>query len=244
MRLKDKVCLVTGAASGIGQACAAALRREGALVVGVDLTGREDPDLPVLPADVTEEAQLTRAFAEVIRRHGRIDVLVGSAGINVHGTVVDTPPEVWDRVFAVNVKGTYLACRAAVPLMQRQGGGSIVLIASNYGLVGGRNYAAYSASKGAIVLLTKAMALDHAADKIRVNCICPGTVETPMVTGPMQALSAAEIAAVNARRKQQHPLGRIGQPAEIAAGVVYLASDEASFVTGAALAIDGGFTAQ
>lgn len=244
MRLKDKVCLVTGAASGIGQACAAALRREGALVVGVDLTGREDPDLPVLPADVTEEAQLTRAFAEVIRRHGRIDVLVGSAGINVQGTVVDTPPEVWDRVFAVNVKGTYLACRAAVPLMQRQGGGSIVLIASNYGLVGGRNYAAYSASKGAIVLLTKAMALDHAADKIRVNCICPGTVETPMVTGPMQALSAAEIAAVNARRKQQHPLGRIGQPAEIAAGVVYLASDEASFVTGAALAIDGGFTAQ
>jgi NAD(P)-dependent dehydrogenase (short-subunit alcohol dehydrogenase family) len=167
-----------------------------------------------------------------------------SAGINVQGTVLTTAPDVWDRLFAVNVRGAYLVCRAVIPHMQRQGGGSIVFVASNYGIVGGRNYAAYSATKGALVILSKAMALDHAPDNIRINCVCPGTIETPMVTEPMKSLTAEEIAAVNARRKLQHPLGRIGQADEVAPGIVYLASDEASFVTGAVLAVDGGFTAQ
>lgn len=236
--------MVTGASSGIGLACATALSQEGGIVVGIALGGAVEGGPPLITADVSDAAEIDRAIAAIMRQHQRIDVLVVSAGVNVQGTVLSTPPQVWDWLFAVNVRGAYLTCRAVLPAMQRQQGGSIVIIGSNYGLVGGRNYAAYSATKGALVTLTKAMALDHAPDGIRVNCVCPGTVETPMVTEPMKSLTADEIAAVNARRKLQHPLGRIGQPHEIASGVVYLASAEASFVTGTVLAIDGGFTAQ
>jgi NAD(P)-dependent dehydrogenase (short-subunit alcohol dehydrogenase family) len=244
MRLKNKICVVTGASSGIGQSCALAMRQEGAVVVGMARRGSDDPELPILSVDVTDRCCVERAVTEVIHRHKRIDVLVTSAGINMQGTVVTTEPEVWDRLFEVNVRGTYLVCRAVIPHMQNQGAGSIVVIASNYGIVGGRNYAAYSATKGALVILSKAMALDHACENIRVNCVCPGTVETPMVTEPMKQLTAEQVTAVNARRKIQHPIGRIGKSEEIAPGVVYFASDEASFVTGAVLAIDGGFTAQ
>ena len=244
MRLRNKICVVTGASSGIGLACAAALQNEGGIVYGIDLRAESAGGPPITCADVSDRASVERAVAEILARTSRIDVLVTSAGINLHGTVVTTPPDVWERLFAVNVRGTYLACRAVLPAMQRQKAGSIVIIGSNYGLVGGRNYAAYSATKGALVALTKAMAIDHAAEGIRVNCVCPGTVETPMVTELMKTLSPEEITATNVRRKLQHPLGRIGQPHEIASGVVYLAGDESSFVTGTTLAIDGGFTAQ
>lgn len=244
MRLEKKICVVTGASSGIGLSCAEAMRREGAVVVGLARRACADPAHPILPVDVTDAVSIERAIAEIVRTHGRIDVLVVSAGINQQGTVLTTTPPEWDRLFAVNVRGAYLSCRAVLPHMQRQGGGSIVIIASNYGLVGGRNYAAYSATKGALVLLSKAMALDHSGENIRVNCVCPGTIETPMVTEPMKTLTSEEIAAVNERRKRQHPIGRIGRADEVAPGVVYLASDESSFVTGAVLPIDGGFTAQ
>jgi NAD(P)-dependent dehydrogenase (short-subunit alcohol dehydrogenase family) len=244
MRLKDKVCVVTGASSGIGRACAIALRNEGGTVIGLARRGSDDPELPVISTDVTVKQDVDNAVEEIVRRHGRIDVLVISHGISKQGTVVTVNPEEWDDLFNVNVKGTYLVCHAVVPHMQRQRSGSVIMISSNYGIVGGRNYAAYSATKGAMVMLSKTMALDHAPEGIRVNCVAPGTIETPMVLEPMKKMTQEQIEATNARRKMQHPIGRIGRPEEVAGGVVYLASDEASFVTGAVLAIDGGFTAQ
>jgi NAD(P)-dependent dehydrogenase (short-subunit alcohol dehydrogenase family) len=244
MRLKDKICVITGASSGIGLACAQAMSQEGGKVIGLARRGSDDPALPIISTDVTDEPGVTQAIAKIISQYGRIDVLVISSGISHSGSLVGTTPQVWDNLFNVNVRGTYLTLRAVIPHMQKQKKGSIVIISSNYGVVGGRNYAAYSATKGATVILSKTLALDLAIDNIRVNCVAPGTIETPMVTEPMKKLTPEQIEATNARRKMQHPIGRIGKPAEVATGVVYLASDEASFVTGAVLAIDGGFTAQ
>jgi NAD(P)-dependent dehydrogenase (short-subunit alcohol dehydrogenase family) len=244
-RLTQHVCLVTGATSGIGRAIAEAMVLEGAQVVGIDLQTDPTCTFEVLIADVTEEAATQRACAETFARYGRLNVLVNNAGTWAPGTVVTTELATWDRLFAVNVRGVYLTSRAAIPYMQRQQQGSIINIASNYGLVGGVNAAAYTASKGAVVTLTYAMALDHAAEGIRVNCICPGTIDTPLIQRPMQTMTQAELAAQQASRVARHPLGRIGRADEIAPGVIYLASaTESSFVTGAVLAIDGGYVAR
>lgn len=243
-RLQGKVCFVTGAASGIGLAIAAALAAAGGIVEGADIRAGAGGDIPIHRADVSDPASIAPVIAGVYSRHGRLDVLVNCAGICPPGKVTTTDPAVWDQVFAVNVKGCYLASAAAIPYMEMQQKGSIIHIASNYGLVGGRNAAAYCASKGAVVALTRAMALDHAPAGIRVNCICPGTIDTPLIREPMRSMGPDEIQAVTAGRLARHPLGRIGLPEEVGPGVVYLASDESSFVTGAVLAIDGGYTAQ
>ncbi len=231
---KGRVALVTGAASGIGRATALELAARGWRVTGLDRAGGEGVDHVV---DVTD----TDAVAETVAAVGPVDVLANVAGIGSTQNVVETPPELWDAVFAVNVRGIFNTCRAVVPGMVERGGGVIVNAASIAGLVGLRDRAAYCASKGAVVALTKAMAIDHVDDGIRVNCVCPGTVDTPWVG---RLLSASEDpAATRAALVARQPMGRLGTAEEVAKAIAYLASDDAAFVTGTELVIDGGLVA-
>lgn len=243
-RLEDLVCIVTGASKGIGLATITAMEAEGAVVVGIARNRTEDCNFDLRLADVSEKSAVDRVINEVIEQYSRIDVLVNNAGIAPLGMVDSISENEWDRVFNINVKGTYLPSAAVIPFMKKQGKGSIINMSSNYGLVGGLNCAAYCATKGAVVSLTRAMALDYAPFGIRVNCICPGTIDTPIIRDPMKNMSKEEVEAKMQDRFKRHPLGRIGLPEEVAPGVIYLASDESGFVTGSVLAIDGGYTAR
>jgi 2-keto-3-deoxy-L-fuconate dehydrogenase len=224
-RFTGKRALVTGAGSGIGAAVARLLADEGAEVVAADLAGTD------VQIDVRDEAQVAAVAHDV-------DVLVNVAGIGSTTSAPETPLEVWEDVFAVNARGTFLCCKHAIPGMAERGRGSIVNIASVAALVGLRNRAAYCASKGAVVALTRALAVDHVADGIRVNAVCPGTVDSPWVRRLVE--DAGE--SLDDLRARQ-PMGRLGLPEEIADAVAYLASDAAAFVTGTTLVIDGGMTA-
>jgi meso-butanediol dehydrogenase / (S,S)-butanediol dehydrogenase / diacetyl reductase len=224
-RFAGKSALVTGAGSGIGAAIARLLESEGATVVAADLTGTD------VQLDVRDEAQVARVVRDV-------DVLVNVAGVGSTTTAPETPLEVWEDVFAVNARGTFLCCKHAIPAMIARRGGSIVNIASVAAIVGLKNRAAYCASKGAVVSLTRALAVDHVADGIRVNAVCPGTVDTPWVRRLVDDVGES-LDALTARQ----PLGRLGTAEEVAEAVAYLASDAASFVTGSVLVIDGGLTA-
>lgn len=219
--------LVTGAASGIGAAVARKLAGDGYEVVATDLTAGDG----IVALDVRDESQV----AEVVRD---VDVLVNVAGIGSTTSAPATSLDVWEGVFAVNARGTFLCCKHAIPGMVARGGGAIVNVASVAALVGLRNRAAYSASKGAVVALTRALAVDHVADGIRVNAVCPGTVDSPWVRRLVDE-SGESIDALRARQ----PMGRLGTPDEIADAVAYLVSDRAAFVTGSLLVIDGGLTA-
>jgi NAD(P)-dependent dehydrogenase (short-subunit alcohol dehydrogenase family) len=237
MSFAGKRAFVTGAGSGIGAAVARRLAANGAEVTLADLAlepvevlAREIGGHP-LQLDVRDEQQVAGAM------HG-LDVLVNVAGIGSTTTAPDTPLDVWENVFAVNARGTFLCCKHAIPGMAARRAGSIVNIASVAALVGFRNRAAYCASKGAVVALTRALALDHVADGIRVNAVCPGTVDSPWVRRLVE--DAGE--SLDALRARQ-PMGRLGLPEEVADAVAYLASDAAAFVTGTALVIDGGLTA-
>ncbi len=231
MRLEGKLILVTGAASGLGEAAARMCAREGALVVGLDRApspGCADSRV----ADVGDEDQVRRAIETL----GRLDAVVNSAGIALRKTAADQDASGWDEVMRVNVRGSFLVAKYAIPKMKERGG-SIVHMSSVVGIAGVRNRAAYSASKGAIVALTRNMALDLAQHRIRVNCLCPGFTRTPLTKALFD--DPERLAKLTAL----HPLGRLGLPEDIAHAVVFLVSDESSWITGQAIAVDGGFTA-
>ncbi|MGH9792590.1 MAG: SDR family NAD(P)-dependent oxidoreductase [Candidatus Acidiferrales bacterium] len=251
-RLAGKVALITGAGTGIGRACAELFAWEGARVA---LAGRRREPLEsaaraindaggealAVPCDVTQAAQVEQALAATVTRFGRLNVLVNNAGALLMATAAETAEEEWDRLMDVNLKGPFLVSREAVRQMRRNGGGAIVNIGSVLGLVGMPKRAAYAASKGGLVLLTKAMALDHAAEGIRVNCICPAIVDTELVQGLFATQPDPE--AARRARAQAIPLGRFGQPVDVAQLAVFLASEESSWITGAAIPVDGGLTA-
>lgn len=247
--LAGKVALITGGASGIGRATALLFAREGAAVAIVDVNEAagtavqqeiESQGAKVVfqRADVTKDEDCKRAVERAVKELGRIHILFNNAGIIRRATVLDLAEEDWDRVMAVNVKSIFLMSRHVIPLMAKAGGGSIINTASGWGLTGGARAAVYCASKGAVVLLTKAMAVDHGAQNIRVNCICPGDTDTAMLRQEAQQLgeNTERFLAEAARR----PLGRVGTPEEIAQAALYLASDASSYVTGTALVVDGG----
>jgi len=234
-RLDDTVAVVTGAASGIGSACAERLAEEGATVVTLDVTGAVDHLV-----DVRDEAAMEAAFTSVVGDHGRLDAVVNAAGVAGGGPIHLLDGDEWDRVVDVNLKGTFLVDKHSAIHMLAQGHGSIVNIASIEGLEGTEGGSAYNASKGGVVLLTKSIAIDYGRRGIRVNCICPGGVDTPL----LRSITDADgMEPYRDKLREQHLLGRFGRPSEIAAAAAFLASDDASFITGHALVVDGGFTA-
>lgn len=253
MTLSNKVAIVTGAGAGIGQAAALLFAQRGALVVVAD----SDPaggastlaaihqtsgTAIFLQADVSKAADAEKMVRSAIGTYGRLDVLVNNAGVYVKGDAVTTQEREWDRIISINLKGMFLCIQAAIPAMKRDGGGVIVNVASEAGLVAIRNQVAYNVSKAGVVMLTKSAAVDFADAKIRVNCICPGTTETPLVIAAL----ARESDPVAARRalEESRPLNRLGRPEEIAEAILALASDELGYATGAVLSVDGGYTAQ
>ena len=247
--LTGKRALITGGASGIGRATALLFAREGAAVsvVDIDETGGqavaqmivdEGGQAIFVRCDVTQAADCQRAVLETVDRLGGLDILFNNAGIIRRADVLDTTEEEWDRVMAVNVKAIFLLSKYAIPVMAQAGGGAIINTSSGWGLVGGRNAVSYCASKGAVVNMTRAMALDHGAQNIRVNCVCPGDTDTPMPRNEAQQIGVSEEEFL--AEAADRPLQRIGKPEDIAQAVLYLASDASSFVTGATLVVDGG----
>ncbi|MBL8838227.1 MAG: glucose 1-dehydrogenase [Alphaproteobacteria bacterium] len=244
-RMSGKIAIVTGAASGIGLATAKLLVREGARVALVDrdadalATLAASIDGLALPGDVTDAAAVGTAAAAVIARWGRIDALVTAAGISFGKPIVEAEEAEWDRTFAVNVKGTFLWAKAVLPPMIAQRAGAIVTIASQLAIAGGRGNCAYVASKGAVISLTRSVALDYARDGVRCNCVLPGATETPMLERAMAR--RADPAAARAASRERHAMGRLGRVEEIAAAILHLAGDESAFTTGVALPVDGGW---
>ncbi len=250
MRLKDKVAIVTGAASGIGRATTHKFIEEGAVVVAVDinedglketvktLSDKGNGTLQTLITDVSCSKEVKSLMDSVVTQYGRLEVIFSNAAVMKDGSVIDLPEENWDAMFAVNVKGAFLLGKHGIPVMINSGGGSFIITASVNSFYAESDIAGYCATKGASMQMTRAMAIDHGPDKVRVNCICPGWIETPMSMpylseNPEGRAFAGKIA----------PAGRIGQPEDVAAVALFLASDEAAFVTGAAYNVDGGWTA-
>jgi len=252
MRLPNKSALITGGTSGIGEATAILFAREGAQIA---ITGRNEKrghavTAAILEAggkaiflrtDVRKAAECERAVNETVKAFGRIDILFNNAGIFYPHNAIECSEEEWDEQIDINLKGTFLMSKYALPGMIAQGSGVIINNSSGWGIVGGDKAVAYCASKGGVVLMTKAMAIDHGRRGIRVNCICPGDVDTPMLPADakMRGLAWEEYIAGCADR----PLGRVGTAVEIAKAVLFLASDDSSFMTGASLVVDGGGTA-
>ena len=253
-RFKGKGVIVTGGASGIGKATAERFLEEGAKVAILDVS-KKNAEVAlkelkkkgftplILTGDVAKSSDVKKMVSTAKAKLGRIDVLFNNAGILVEGSVEDVTEKDWDRIMAVNVKGVFLMSKEVVPIMLRQRKGAIVNNASCSGLVGDRNAVAYNTSKGAVVLMTKCMALDYAKKNIRVNCVCPGEIDTPMFR---QEARARKMPVEEYRKElcDYHPIGRLGVPSEVANAVLFLASDQASFITGAAFSVDGGYTCQ
>jgi len=252
MRLKDKVALITGGTSGIGEAAAILFAKEGAKVA---VTGRNEMRGQVLTerilnsggraifvrTDVSNASDCRRAVDETLVAFGQIDILFNNAGVFYPHTTLDCTEEEWDLQIDTNLKGTFLMSKFALPGMIKRGSGVIINNSSGWGIVGGDSAVAYCASKGAVVLLTKAMAIDHGRQGIRVNCICPGDVDTPML--PEDARMRGQKWEDYRAGCSNRPLGRIGTANEIAKATLFLASDDSSFMTGASLVVDGGGTA-
>src|SRR5258707_4192379 len=251
MRLKDKVCIITGGGYGIGRATALLFAGEGARLVVADKRNAQavaaecadkGAQTVAVEADVALARDVERVIAATVERFRRLDVLVNNAGYGIAGTVVETPQEAWDALMATNVRGVFLCSKYAIPVMKRNGGGTIVNTASVVAAVGIANRAAYCASKGAVAALTRAIAIDHVGDGIRCNAIAPGTIDTPYFDDIL-AKSADREATRKALAARQL-LGRLGTAEEVAAGILFLASDESRFATGTILTLDGGMTAQ
>ncbi len=248
MRLKGKVAIVTGAGSGIGEATALTFAKEGARITVADVADSAGNDTVeqirsaggdaiYAHTDVTSADDIQGMVHLTTSNFGRLDVLFNNAGIAMRLAVAELPEEDWDRCIDINLKGAYLGSKYAIPAMIANGGGSIINTASIYGIVGGPNRAAYVASKGGIVNLTRGMALDYADSNVRVNCICPGYTDTPIIQNIVQTPDKYQALV------DQHPMGRLAKASDVAYGALYLASDESAFVTGIALPIDGGYTA-
>jgi NAD(P)-dependent dehydrogenase (short-subunit alcohol dehydrogenase family) len=251
MRLQDKVAVVTGAGSGIGRQTALRFAEEGAVVMATDLVAERAEETASLIAqaggraladamDVTSSEDIRRGLDRLTGELGGLDIVVNNAGITIVGAAHELEESEWDTELAINTKSVYLVSKAAWPHLERRGGGSIVSTASIAGLWAIPADAAYCASKAAVIMLTKCMALDGAKARIRVNCVCPGFIQTPMIDGYFADQPDPEAARAGA--VGLHPLGRLGDPLDIADGFVYLASDEARWVTGTALVVDGGLT--
>jgi NAD(P)-dependent dehydrogenase (short-subunit alcohol dehydrogenase family) len=249
MRLSNRVALITGGNRGIGLATARLFAKEGAKImlfardqVKGESEAKSFPDAHFIQGDVAKAEDCRRAIDESIRLSGRLDILVNCAGVIYRNrTVEQTTEDEWDATFDVNVKGTFLMCKYAVHALREQKG-CIVNMSSYVGLVGFRGASAYAASKAAIINLTRSMALDHAREGVRVNAVCPGSVDTEMIHAAWE-----KFGDVNEARRlwaEKHPMGRIAQPDEVAQAVLFLASDDAGFITGTALAVDGGLTAE
>jgi NAD(P)-dependent dehydrogenase (short-subunit alcohol dehydrogenase family) len=246
-RLENKVAVVTGAGSGIGRATALRLAYEGARVIAVDISGAEVETAQAIVGgaiarhtDVARADDLRALMEEVRSRFGRLDILVNNAGIEgEQAPTAECSEENFDRVIAINLKGVFLGMKYGLPLMLATGGGAIINMASVAGLTGFAGIPAYCAAKGGVIQLTKTAALEYATQNIRVNAICPGVIATPMIERFTHGAAEAQQALT-----QMEPLGRIGTPDEIAAAVAFLASDDASFITGAVLPVDGGFVAK
>jgi len=250
-RFENKAIIVTGAGNGMGRASALAFAREGGGVAVADInaadgqaTVRQIADAGgraiFVQCDVRRAADVQRLVAATVDAFGGVDVLHNNAGVVVYGTVVDMPEEDWDRVLDINLKGPFLTCKYAIPEMRRRGGGSIVNTASVQAFATQQQVAAYSASKGAIVSFTMTVALDHAAENIRCNCIAPGSIQTPMLEAAANLFSAHDPAQALRDWGRAHPLGRVGTPEEVAKLVLFLASDDAAFCTGGCYRVDGG----
>ncbi|MET0676863.1 MAG: SDR family oxidoreductase [Bradyrhizobium sp.] len=250
MRLADKVAIITGGASGIGRASAIMFAREGAFVALIDrdVAGAEESlkrlrdaggDGSVHIGDVGDADFAGTTIESVVAARGRLDVLMTAAGFSSGGTVVTTDPADWDAVFRANVGGTWLWAKHAVPVMQRQHKGSIITLASQLAVAGGKANSAYIAAKGAIISLTRTMAVDFAADGVRVNALAPGAIDTPMLRRSFAR--HADPQAVREASRQRHAMKRFGEAEEVAAAALYLASDESAFTTGVVLPVDGGW---
>jgi len=231
--------LVTGGASGIGAATVVRLRHDGMCVASLDLAASPGADVQIV-ADVTSDDDVKRGVDEAAAALGGLDIVVAAAGVAGRGSVDETPPEEWDRIFAVNIRGLYLTAKASLSHLRAAGGGSLVIVASQLGLVGAAGAAAYCASKGAAVMLTRAMAIDHGSEGIRVNCVCPGPTVTPLLEDYFAA--ATDPAAERSRYEEAQVHGRLIEPGEIADAIAYLASPRASSTIGAALVVDGGYS--
>lgn len=254
MRLNNKVAIITGAGSGIGAATAVMFGKEGARVVVadieqkkgmgmVDLIRSENGEAIFINVDVSRADGIEKMVKSTIETYGKLDILVNNVGIYLQANVVDTSEKDWDRIMDVNLRGVFLCCKHSIPEMIKGGkGGVIVNVSSEAGIVGIKNQVAYNVSKSGIIALTKSMAVDFAAQNVRVNCVCPGTTETALVKEALSKASDPE----KARRELEkvRPANRLGRPEEIASGILYLASDESSYATGTILSIDGGYTAQ
>ena len=234
-RLENTVAVVTGAASGIGAACAKRLADEGAKVVGADITSGTDIIL-----DVRDEEAVAGAIQDIVAAHGRLDSVVNAAGVAGGGPVHLLTGEEWDRVLDINLKGTFHVNKHAAIQMLAQGSGAIVNIASIEGIEGTEGGSVYNASKAGVVMLSKSMAIDYGRRGLRVNCICPGGIDTPM----LRSITDSDgMNVYQERLREEHLLGRFGEPSEIASAAAFLVSSDASFITGHALVVDGGFTA-
>ncbi|MFQ5899298.1 MAG: SDR family oxidoreductase [Candidatus Methylomirabilia bacterium] len=251
MRLAGKMSVITGAGSGIGRAAALLFAREGAKVVAADIKRHlaeqtaqmiqtHGGEARPVEVDVGSAASVQRMFQETVEAYGGLNVLVNNAGYGFAATVEQTDEADWERLMAVNLKGVYLGCKYAIPLMRRGGGGAIVNTASVVAMVGIENRAAYCASKGGVAALTRAMALDHVRDGIRINCVAPGTIDTPFFTEIFA--KSPDPAGLRKQLGARQPMGRMGRAEEIASALLYLASEESSFVTGSVLVVDGGMT--